>query len=310
MSRKNYDGSDNPWDENDTTNMWDSDDSEDFKDDSKSLNLNLNINPKFAAKKVFAAVGAAALTAIVGAILSGVFGGDEQTVSQPTVVISSAPVEPTSIDLYKQPSMFQSAIDSAKASTVTIECVFSDGSYNTGSGWVIDLSDDPTTSDDDEYSTEIVTNHHVIEGCEDSSVTIRPVGTALSFEGYVYSYDIEHDLAVVLTDNYLPAFSTVTPDNSAKTGHWVMVVGSPAIGNGVLEGSTTQGSITNFIEDSIVTDATINPGNSGGPVVNAAGQVIAVVSAKVIDKESMGIARELKYLCKQLDGCTKKKILK
>jgi len=310
MGRNSYDDSQNPWDEDDSASMWDSDDSDELKDDSKSINLNLNINPKFAAKKVFASVGAAAFTAIVGALLSGVFGGDDQPATPAPIVINSTTAEPVSVDLYKQPALLQTVIDNALASAVTIECAYSTDYYSTGSGWVIDLSDDPTTTEDDKYTTEIVTNHHVIDGCENSSVTIKPDGTALAFAGYVYSYDTEHDLAIVITDQYLPPFSTVTPDNAAKKGHWVMVVGSPAAGNGVLEGSATFGSITNFVEDSIVTDATINPGNSGGPLVNASGQVIAVVSAKFNDTESMGIARELKYLCEQLDGCTKKKILK
>jgi len=309
MGRKSYDDSENPWDD-DSASMWDSDVSDDQKDDSKSINLNLNINPKFAVKKVFAAVGAAALTAAVGALLSGFFGGDDQQVAQPPIVINNPAVEPTSLDLYKQPSMLQTLIDNAKASTVTIECAFSDSYYNTGSGWVIDLSDDPTTSSDDNFTTEIVTNHHVIDGCQDSSVTIKPGNSGISFEGYVYTCDVEHDLAVVITDAYLPALPTVTSDNLAKTGHWVMVVGSPAVGAKALSGSTTQGSITNFDEDSIVTDATINPGNSGGPVLNSAGQVIAVVSYKIRQTESMGYAREFKYLCEQLEGCVNKKILK
>jgi S1-C subfamily serine protease len=310
MGRNSYDDSENPWDEDNSASMWDSDDSDDLKDDSKSINLNLNINPKFAVKKVVAAVGAAALTAAVGAVLSGLFGGDDEQVAQPQVVASSQPVESTNVDLYKQPAMLQSVIDNSLASAVTIECDYSAQYYSTGSGWVIDLSDDPSTSDDDKYTTEIVTNHHVIDGCENTSVTIKPVGTALAYAGYVYSYDTEHDLAVVITDQYLPPLFTVKPDNSAKKGHWVMVVGSPAAGDGVLEGSATFGSITNFVDDSIVTDATINPGNSGGPLINAAGQVIAVVSAKFNDTESMGIARELKYLCKQLDDCRSKEILK
>ena len=311
MGRNSYDDSENPWDEDDSASMWDSDDSDDLKDDSKSLNLNVKINPKFAAKKVIAAVGAAALTAIVGSVLSGVFGGDDKQVSQPPIVINNPPAETTSLDLYKQPSMLQTLIDNAKASTVTIECASSDASsITTGSGWVIDLSDDPTTSIDDNFTTEIVTNHHVIDGCQDSSVTIKPGNSGVAIEGYVYTYDVYYDLAVVLVETYLPALSTVTGDNSAKTGHWVMVVGSPAPGGKALSGSTTQGSITNFDEDSIVTDATINPGNSGGPVLNAAGQVIAVVAAKFRDTESMGIAVEFKYLCEQLEGCKNKKILK
>jgi S1-C subfamily serine protease len=310
MGRNSYDDSENPWDEDDSASMWDSDDSDELKEDSKSLNLNLNINPKFAAKKVIAAIGAAALTAIVGSFLPGVLGGDDQQVAQPPIVINNPPAEPTILDLYKQPSMLQTLIDNAKASTVTIECSLSDGSSITGSGWVIDLSDDPTTSDDDNFTTEIVTNHHVIDGCQDSSVTIKPGNSGVSFDGYVYSYDVDYDLAVVLVETYLPALSTVTDDNSAKAGHWVMVVGSPAPGGRALSGSTTQGSITNFDDDSIVTDATINPGNSGGPVLNAAGQVIAIVAAKYRDTEGMGIAVEFKYLCDQLEGCINKKILK
>jgi putative serine protease PepD len=308
-NKKSYDSSDF-WDEPDVPSLWELDDTAESSTEPRALNLNFKFNPRSLATKVGATVGAVLIAAIVVTFVSSTMEDDEVTVSAPEVVESTSTPVPTNVDLYSQPPLLQSIIDNSLASAVTIECAFSSQRYSTGSGWVINLTDDPSTSEDDQYTTEIVTNHHVIEGCEDSSVTIKPMGTSDSFNGYVYSYDIDRDLAVVITDRYLPPFSVVTDANEAKKGHWVMAVGSPAAGGGVLEGSITRGSITNFDGDSVITDTTINPGNSGGPLVNAAGQVIAVVAAKFRDTESMGIAVKIEYLCEQLANCTSKQIIK
>ncbi len=298
------------WGESEVPSLWEADEETETSTGPRALNLKFKFDPKSLAKKAGAAVGAAVVAAIVGTLISSVLGKDEVVVTAPVVIEKTIAPVPTNVDLYSQPPLLQSVIDNALASAVTIECAFSSQSYSTGSGWVINLTDDASTTSDDLYATEIVTNHHVIEGCEESSVTIKPMGTSDSFDGFVYSYDIDRDLAIVITDRYLPPFPIVSPDNGAKKGHWVMAVGSPAAGGGVLEGSITRGSITNFDDDSIITDTTINPGNSGGPLVNAAGQVIAVVAAKFRDTESMGIAVKIEYLCEQLDGCARKQIVK
>jgi serine protease Do len=91
-----------------------------------------------------------------------------------------------------------------------------------------------------------------------------------------------------------------------------MAVGSPGAGDTTLDGSITTGAVTNLKEGVVITDTTINPGNSGGPLLNAAGQVIAVVSAKIVDErvDSIGIARDVSLICEQLNGCTDKQLLK
>ena len=211
------------------------------------------------------------------------------------------------VDLYSKPKLLQLSIDNALASSVTIFC----GNYS-GSGWSIDLSDDYSSTKDDSYPTEIITNQHVIDGCESGGVTIVPMGTKEKYDAFVYSYDRSNDLAILMTSKYLTPLPTVQPGSEAKVGQWVMAIGSPGAGNTTLDGSVTTGTITNLKDDFVITDTTINPGNSGGPLLNAAGQVIAIVSAKVVDTgvENIGLARNVSLVCRQLNGCSTKRLLK
>ena len=73
-----------------------------------------------------------------------------------------------------------------------------------------------------------------------------------------------------------------------------------AIGNpGGLSWTVTQGIISGLARDvyedtgyalkCLQTDAKINPGNSGGPLINSAGQVIAINSAKIVATGYEGI---------------------
>ena len=115
-----------------------------------------------------------------------------------------------------------------------------------------------------------------------------------------------------MTDLPLAPFATIQPGNEALVGQWVMAVGSPGTEALNLDGSITTGKITNLQEGEVVTDTTINPGNSGGPLLNAAGQVIAVVTSKIVRErfDSIGFAKNVSLICEQLDGCTKKRLLK
>lgn len=231
---------------------------------------------------------------------------NDEILSPATVESTTAPSE-SSTDLYAQPKFLESFIDNSLASSVTIFC-----GNGSGSGWAIDLSDDVESRDDDNYTTEIVTNHHVIEGCESSGVRFFFMGDDVSYDAFVYSFDIENDLSVLITDKYIPPFATLQPGNEPRVGQWVMAVGSPGAGSQTLDGSVTTGTITNLRDGVIITDTTINPGNSGGPLLNSAGQVIGVVTAKVIQDrvEGIGIVQDVARLCDQLSACSRKTILK
>lgn len=290
------------WSSDTNSTEWAENSNNDGITSTKSLKLRLNLNPKIAAISAVALIFLIILTVVVPKVLKK---DQKSEVAEPTA--SASAVNSVPVDLYSQPKLLQLFIDNALASSVTVFC-----SNGSGSAWAIDLTDDMTTSRDDAYPTELVTNHHVIEGCESSGVTIVPMGTQEKYDAYVYSYDRTNDLAILMTSRYLPPLATVQPGNEAKVGQWVMAVGSPGVGSTTLDGTITKGTITNLREDYVITDTTINPGNSGGPLLNAAGEVIAVVSAKIVDAtiENIGLARNVSTICVQLSSCSNKRLLK
>jgi serine protease Do len=302
-SKNIFDDPDDFWSKDDSTSIWDDDSKSDLEEESKTLNLRFKINPKVAALVGAGLVSLAALAIFLPKVIGG---SDSDQVAKPKVSASPSTTQEF-VDLYTQPKLLQSFIDNALASAVTIYC----GNYS-GSGWAIDLTDDFSTTRDDSYPTEIITNNHVIEGCKSSNITIVPMGTTNEYDAFIYSYDAENDLAILMTDLPLAPFATIQPGNEVRVGQWVMAVGSPGAGDTTLDGSITTGTISNIREGVVITDTTINPGNSGGPLLNAAGQVIAVVSAKIIEDrvDSIGIARDVSLICEQLDGCTKKQLQK
>ncbi|GDX78990.1 hypothetical protein LBMAG42_08010 [Deltaproteobacteria bacterium] len=83
------------------------------------------------------------------------------------------------------------------------------------------------------------------------------------------------------------------------------VVGSP--GGKALTGSVTKGIVSGYRDREgwviLQTDASMNAGNSGGPVVNAAGEVAAIVSFKLaaVGVEGVGFAVAAEELGRALD---------
>lgn len=295
------------WGEPDVPALWETDEPSEESNESRGLKLKFRFDPKNLAKKVGAAAGAAIIAWIVGTAISSFTGNDEVVVTAPEVIETTVAPTPTSVDLFAPPKSMGPFTDKIVASTVLISC-----NSGFGSGWVIDLSDDASTSEDDNYFTEIVTNNHVVaNACSDGEIEFV-TENGDRYPAYVYSVDPENDLAILMTDVFLPALPTVQEGNEPKRNHWVMVVGSPGVGEDVNKNAPSRGFISNIKANDIITDATINPGNSGGPMVNSAGEVVAVVFAKWIEEgvDGIGFARLFELICIQLDGCIKKQILK
>jgi serine protease Do len=306
MSRNSFDDNDNYWSEPETKSIWDDEDDDLLQDQTRSLKFNFRLNPKIVAISIVSILGLITLASVV----PGLINGDGKAKPVPSAVASSAPAVPITADLYSKPEMLESFIDNSLASSVSVNCA-----NGSGSGWSIDLSDDPSTNRDDLYSTEIITNQHVIEGCETGGVTISLMGEETTYPAYVYTYDQGNDLAILITDKFIPPFATRQPGYETKVGQWVMAVGSPGaefVFGSTLKGSITTGTVTNFKNGFIITDTTINPGNSGGPLLNSSGQVIGVVTAKIQSErvDRIGVVQDVQRICDQLAGCTKKQILK
>lgn len=175
--------------------------------------------------------------------------------------------------------------ESAIRSVVTIECLSSQGT-----GFSYEVA--PPAG----FFTVIVTNHHVISSCSvfGTEVLVRgpEIGEAV---GEVFSWDEANDLAFIVTTSELP---TIQAASDARIGDAVIAIGSPF----GLEGTLTQGVISNLTDRYFQTDAAINPGNSGGPLLDLEGHVLGVNTWKA-DGEGIGIAHRISLVCQRLAVC-------
>ena len=174
--------------------------------------------------------------------------------------------------------------ESAIRSVVTIECRASQGT-----GFSYEVAPPPG------FSTVIVTNHHVISSCAVGTEVLVRGSEIGEVVGEVFSWDEANDLAFVVTTTELP---TIQAASDARIGDAVIAIGSP-LG---LEGTLTQGVISNFTDKYFQTDAAINPGNSGGPLLDLQGRVLGVNTWKV-DGEGIGIAHKISLVCQRLAVC-------
>jgi len=155
-----------------------------------------------------------------------------------------------------------------------------------GSGWIID------------DNGIIVTNNHVVEGAETITVTLAD-DRIYSVDTKTVATDPLTDLAMLKINAENLTAVSVGDSTKLRVGDWVIAIGN-SLGEGI---SATSGIVSALdvslavdtgqtLYDLIQTDAAINPGNSGGPLVNMAGEVIGITSAKIaeVGVEGMGYA--------------------
>jgi serine protease Do len=138
----------------------------------------------------------------------------------------------------------------------------------------------------------IVTNHHVVDGAEEVTVTLAD---QRELKAQVVGRDAKTDLAVLKVEAKEPLPVASLGDSEAlRVGDWVIAIGNPF----GLSHTVTAGIVSakdrvigaGPYDDFIQTDASINPGNSGGPLFNTRGEVVGINTAIVPQGQGIGFA--------------------
>ncbi|WP_419228093.1 S1C family serine protease [Gordonia sp. CPCC 205515] len=223
---------------------------------------------------------------IVTALLAGLIGGgigiggaallgDHSTAAAP--VLNSQPAKAANAADVK-PGSVTYAAQVASKSTADIKVTMSQGTA-VGSGIVLSQ---------DGY---VLTNNHVVAGAGNGSSIQVTTTDGKTYPATITGTSPSYDLAVIKLKDASGLTPAALGDSSAlQVGEQVVAVGSPenlsntvtsgiisALSRTVTAGDESGSGVT--VYNGLQTDTPINPGNSGGPLVNLAGQVVAVNSA-------------------------------
>lgn len=148
----------------------------------------------------------------------------------------------------------------------------------------------------------IVTNAHVVYDSTSGygvaqSVEIQMADGETVYPAEIVAYDVETDLAVlkVAETGLVPA--EFGNSDECQVGELVVAIGNPlglelqnTVTCGIISALNREVTINDKEMTLIQTDTAINSGNSGGPLINSAGQVIGINSAKMSSSYSSGSA--------------------
>jgi len=217
--------------------------------------------------------------------------------------ITTVRVNPLVVPIDTNETCFVEIIPEAKAAVVSIHVTAPSGRSagrseipGSGSGFII--------AEDAEY-VFIATNSHVVENTSTILISLDDVE---NIPARIVGYDRLSDVAIIaasrveLEETGVPySIARIGDSDTLRMGDSVI-----AIGNAMGEGQTVTRGIISALSlnieipdmrnrlslDVLQTDAAVNRGNSGGPLVNQNGEVVGIVTAKLIgtDIEGMGYA--------------------
>lgn len=151
-----------------------------------------------------------------------------------------------------------------------------------GSGVIINVNNE------DKDHTYIITNQHVIDGAAYVGVVLYDENGMTSenhYQAEVVGQDSTTDLALLRIEVTGLHTAKLANSDQVKKGETVYAIGNPgglelacSITQGIVSGVNRKLGSTNFIQ----TDVAVNPGNSGGALVNQYGQVIGIISQKLL----------------------------
>jgi len=173
-----------------------------------------------------------------------------------------------------QPLTIRQIADKLLPSVVGVMAFYDGDPVSTGSGVVMT---------DDGY---VITNNHVVEHCDKITIILY---SGEEHEVVLCRSDRNTDLAVLkINATGLVAAEFGNSDQMA-VGDMVVAIGNPL--GMELQSTVTNGIISAINRDIVVedlpmtmlqTNCAINPGNSGGPLINEYGQVVGIISSKIM----------------------------
>ncbi len=138
----------------------------------------------------------------------------------------------------------------------------------------------------------IITNHHVIDGATEVSVTTKN-GV---YPAAIVGSEAKSDIAVLKIEAEGLQVAEFGSSSELVTGDSAIVIGNPlglefadTMTIGYVSATERVVQISEYIMTLIQVDAAVNPGNSGGPLINSRGQVVGVVNAKISQDAVEGI---------------------
>ena len=147
-----------------------------------------------------------------------------------------------------------------------------------GSGVIVDAS-----------KGYVLTNHHVIVGADDVSVTLSD-GRTLKAE--FLGSDADTDIALIRIPAENLTALPIADSSALNVGDFVVAIGNPfglsqTVTSGIVSAVGRSGIRGLGLQNFIQTDASINPGNSGGALVNLQGQLVGINTASLNPQGSM-----------------------
>ena len=148
----------------------------------------------------------------------------------------------------------------------------------------------------------IITNAHVIYDSSSGYGVAKSVEVQMSDQKTVYdanivAYDVESDLAVLKIDQTGLTAAEFGNSDECQVGELVVAIGNPlglelqnTVTCGIISALNREITINDKKMRLIQTDTAINSGNSGGPLINSAGQVVGINSAKMSSNYSSNSA--------------------
>ncbi len=275
-------------DTNDEKIVIDMEEDKPSKDDNKSVKSDVSYKKKDKKKSG----NNTGLVLIVSILLSFVCGMIGAYLICQTVSVEQVVKNITTSELVE--NSISSSVDKVYGSTVVVIASSKGKTISTGTGFIYKKKDG---------KAYIMTNNHVIDGADSVAVEFNDKNDTI--EASIVGGDTYADIAVltIKDDNYTAV--EIGDVDSLKLGDTIFTVGSPMGANykgtvtkGILSGKERMvevnltGSTSDYYMKVLQIDAAVNPGNSGGPLCDVSGNVIGIISLKIVkdEVEGMGFA--------------------